>query len=162
VSTPKLIKIGRDPLNDIVLMHRSISRFHVEVFVNEEGQVFITDLQSSNGTYINGQKISKSRILEPGDILRLGVEKPLRWQKWLSQSKTVEGKVDIGQDILDDSFPTSPSGFELAKKYFYFAVVIFLSLAILFILIKKVDERKRSSTKQTSSVEFTTDYTKRL
>ena len=48
----KLIKVGRGSDNDIVLNHDEISTHHVEFFMDESGLVFITDMNSKNGTYV--------------------------------------------------------------------------------------------------------------
>jgi pSer/pThr/pTyr-binding forkhead associated (FHA) protein len=49
-----------------------ISRRHVMIKVNEAGEVFIEDQSSTNGSYINGQRISGLHPLEPTDELRIG------------------------------------------------------------------------------------------
>ena len=53
----KTIRIGRASDNDIVLIHPSVSRNHLELFYDGEGNVFLTDLNSANGTFVNGQRI---------------------------------------------------------------------------------------------------------
>lgn len=57
------INIGRDPSNDLVLDHPMVSRFHVRI-VAERGQHILYDLNSVNGTYINGNRVEKSARLE--------------------------------------------------------------------------------------------------
>jgi hypothetical protein len=84
----RFLRVGRgeknkDGLkNDIQLSHESISRSHLEVFIDEEGNVFITDLDTKNGTFVNGHRISGDTRLEPGDILKLGIGRPINWEKW--------------------------------------------------------------------------------
>lgn len=65
--------IGRDPACDIRVPAASISRRHCEVsFDEDEDSVTIKDLGSSNGTFVNGQKISGETELTPGDTVRIG------------------------------------------------------------------------------------------
>jgi pSer/pThr/pTyr-binding forkhead associated (FHA) protein len=63
-------KIGRDPSqNNHVISSSHISRAHCEILVNE-GQIWVKDLGSHNGTFINGERITKAEI-KPGDKLGL-------------------------------------------------------------------------------------------
>ena len=65
------LKIGRTAPADIVLSHRSISREHCVVgLANDE--LLVTDLNSTNGTYIDGDRISRAAILPVGSTLQLG------------------------------------------------------------------------------------------
>jgi predicted component of type VI protein secretion system len=59
--------IGRDPENSLVLEHTAISRYHCRI-TSENGLFFVQDLGSTNGTYLNGRRISRER-LSPGDEL---------------------------------------------------------------------------------------------
>jgi len=52
-------KVGRTPDNDIVLNDPSVSRSHLELKI-EGTKITITDLGSSNGTYVNGIRISRT------------------------------------------------------------------------------------------------------
>jgi putative nucleotidyltransferase with HDIG domain len=61
------LTIGRDPENVIVLEHTAISRFHCKITC-EKDQYFVQDLGSTNGTYLNGRRITRER-LSPGDEL---------------------------------------------------------------------------------------------
>jgi putative nucleotidyltransferase with HDIG domain len=61
------LTIGRDAENSIVLDHTAISRFHCRI-TSENGQYFVHDLGSTNGTYLNGRRISREP-LSPGDEL---------------------------------------------------------------------------------------------
>lgn len=62
--------LGRDADNDIALSHNSISRRHAQIAL-ERGNLFIKDLGSHNGTYINGNKVTSS-VLSTRDLVRLG------------------------------------------------------------------------------------------
>ena len=63
--------LGRSPSSTIYVRDKHISRVHCQVTVADEGCV-ITDLQSTNGTYVNGAKIT-SQPLKPGDEMRIGI-----------------------------------------------------------------------------------------
>jgi len=66
-----LIQIGRDDSNDVVLPVPSVSRFHAQV--ERVGQRYrVEDLNSSNGTFVNGERIVGSQWLRPEDTIRIG------------------------------------------------------------------------------------------
>lgn len=58
---------------DMVIADQSISRRHVK-FTREGGKIYMTDLNSTNGTFKNGFRLepNTSELLEPGDEIRLG------------------------------------------------------------------------------------------
>src|SRR5437763_2968263 len=62
--------IGRLEDNTFQIPEPSVSSHHCEVLLNGN-DVVIKDLNSTNGTFINGDKISESK-LKPGQVLRLG------------------------------------------------------------------------------------------
>lgn len=65
------IRIGREStICEIVLENPKVSRLHAEV-VSIDGKVLLIDRNSSNGTYVNDQKIDK-RYLQDGDIIYFG------------------------------------------------------------------------------------------
>ena len=65
-----VLRIGRDEDIDIWINHKSISHEHAEVQVDDD-KVTVFDLQSANGTFVNGIRASRA-ILEAGDIVELG------------------------------------------------------------------------------------------
>ncbi len=62
--------IGREDGNTIVLHDTEVSRKHAQI-TWENGRFVLTDLNSSNGTYVNGRKVLKM-VLSGGDQLRIG------------------------------------------------------------------------------------------
>lgn len=66
----KTILVGRDPNSDIVVSSDSVSRKHARLST-EAGRRLITDLQSTNGSYVNDQPII-SEILSHGDQVKIG------------------------------------------------------------------------------------------
>lgn len=65
------IRIGRETtICEIVLENPKVSRLHAEV-VSIDGKTLLIDRNSSNGTYVNDQKIDK-RFLQDGDIIYFG------------------------------------------------------------------------------------------
>src|SRR5690348_2467089 len=66
----KVLRIGRAPDNDIVISDLSVSRNHAELRRTASGYQ-IVDLDSHNGTFVNGQQIGSAPLTE-GDIVGIG------------------------------------------------------------------------------------------
>ncbi|RRD89329.1 trypsin-like peptidase domain-containing protein [Conchiformibius steedae] len=64
--------LGRAPANDIILHNMQVSGQHCRLSVRADG-VWVEDCQSTNGTFIDGQRISSSR-LQPQQVLCLGTQ----------------------------------------------------------------------------------------
>lgn len=71
VVNAALTTIGREPDRDITLPDPSVSRLHAQIVRQRDGY-FITDVRSSNGTFINGQQLTAPALLSSGDVLRIG------------------------------------------------------------------------------------------
>jgi hypothetical protein len=67
---PDPVLIGRDPQNDVVLDDRRVSRKHAEIRLRL-GRYTLYDLQSTNGTYVNGRRVAE-RVLDDGDKISVG------------------------------------------------------------------------------------------
>ncbi len=64
-------RVGRHPYNDIALDHITVSRSHCLLTLDATGMT-LTDLGSTNGTYVNGRRAESTTIL-PGDELMIGM-----------------------------------------------------------------------------------------
>lgn len=63
--------IGRVDDNTFPIAESSVSSHHCEIILRGN-DVVVNDLNSTNGTFINGDKITGEAVLKPGQILRLG------------------------------------------------------------------------------------------
>lgn len=61
------IEVGRRPNSDIVLSNSSVSSMHAQV-INQDGYWKVLNLLSSNGTYVNGEKVAE-KIISIGDLI---------------------------------------------------------------------------------------------
>ena len=69
-ASPVRLLIGRDPQNDVVLDDRRVSRKHAEIRLRL-GRYTLYDLQSTNGTYVNGRRVAE-KVLDDGDKISVG------------------------------------------------------------------------------------------
>ena len=83
------ILIGRKKEADIVLVEESVSREHARL--NKQGvDYYFTDLNSANGTKVNGRRLSEPALLVSGDIIELG-SSVLRFMILNPQAQDVKG-----------------------------------------------------------------------
>ncbi len=70
----KRMSIGRVSDNDIALNDTSVSKIHAALTMNQEGTLLVADTGSTNGTYINGRRISygEARQIADGDVVGFG------------------------------------------------------------------------------------------
>ena len=66
-----IVTLGRDITNDIVINDPEVSRHHMRM-TRGAGGFTIEDLGSTNGTFVNGQRLTGARPLRPGDMIGLG------------------------------------------------------------------------------------------
>lgn len=64
------LTIGRSPDNALIIDNPAVSGHHARVF-SESGAVIVEDLNSTNGTFVNGQHTTR-RVLRSGDVLQIG------------------------------------------------------------------------------------------
>lgn len=65
------ITLGRQGDNDIILKDPFVSKHHFQI-VEDEGEFFLEDLNSANGSYLNGEKVQDVIKLKNGDKLTIG------------------------------------------------------------------------------------------
>jgi predicted component of type VI protein secretion system len=64
------LTIGRSPDNALIIDNPAVSGHHARVF-SESGAVILEDLNSTNGTFVNGQHTTR-RVLRNGDVVQIG------------------------------------------------------------------------------------------
>jgi hypothetical protein len=75
------LNVGRASDNELSLNDASVSKIHAALLMTGEGTLLVADTGSTNGTYLNGRRISygESRLIEDGDVVGFGdVEVRLR------------------------------------------------------------------------------------
>lgn len=78
----KRLSVGRGRDNELCLNDGSVSKIHAALLMNREGTLLVSDTGSTNGTYINGRRLSygEARQIEEGDVVGFG-DVEVRFQK---------------------------------------------------------------------------------
>ncbi len=79
--------IGRDPASDLHIQDIEVSRRHARLIAQSSGFV-LEDLGSTNGTFVNGERVRTITVLRPGDEIRLGEVITLRYELDLNSLET--------------------------------------------------------------------------
>ena len=139
--------IGRVEDNTFQIAEPSVSSHHCEVLLRGK-DVVVVDLNSTNGSFINGEKITE-KVIKPGQILRLGkIELRLDTdtpaaptKKALDQTLVMQRGVsltDLEQGARSGGFDTKGSGFSKKDNRvneIFIIIGVILGLVILALLI---------------------------
>lgn len=71
IVTPSGLKVGRKAPADIIVPGAGVSREHCQIELAAD-QLRVTDLNSTNGTFIDNKRIDRSQMLAVGSVLRVG------------------------------------------------------------------------------------------
>ena len=100
------LKIGTFSNNELVVDEAGIDPHHLELFCDEYGNVFITDLKSTNGTFVNDKSLDGFKLLVAGDKVRLGKTYFFDWENLILSSNSVAKQVDVVASVESDETPT--------------------------------------------------------
>ncbi len=99
VSGKAEMTIGRSSGNDFVVPHPQVSRRHARLTVRQ-GQMFLEDLNSTHGTFVNGRRIQGLTPVSPNVEIRVGGQRIVLTQTYAGQ--TIIGSVREGGHIRLD------------------------------------------------------------
>lgn len=88
--------IGRDPASDLHIQDIEVSRRHARLIAQSSGFV-LEDLGSTNGTFVNGQRVRTVTVLRPGDEIRLGEIITLRYELDLNSLETTPPSISASR-----------------------------------------------------------------
>lgn len=130
----KQFKIGKGTANDVVIENDpTVSRVHLAVFIDDEKNIFVTDLKSTNGTYVNGVKIEESVKLKTLDVLKIG-NTLVNWPKFLKDDDNIEKvyqTLNDSSEIAELEKIIKNSTKKVGNIYKYALVLIFIILGII-------------------------------
>ncbi len=139
--------IGRVDDNTFPIPEGSVSSHHCEVLLRG-GDIVIRDLNSTNGTFINGHQVTGEAPLKAGQILRLGqieirledagAKPPSGGKKLPDQTMVIPQGVKLGQEPSTSISFGEKSAFakksNTGTKIFIVAILLFAVLVVVLIL----------------------------
>jgi pSer/pThr/pTyr-binding forkhead associated (FHA) protein len=100
------LRIGSSPDNDMVIESEGVDENHLELFCDSDGNVFITDLNTRNGTFINGEELNGYALLSQGDKVVLGRHYVFRWESFVRKN-AFNGQATSNQNQPNENFNNS-------------------------------------------------------
>ncbi len=108
------LTIGRDPMADITLNDPEVSRQHARMFETEKGYQ-IQDLGSTNGTFVNGEKISMELVdLTSGATIVFGSGVVLLFESIREESELLEAALDLSP--REEDHPTDVTNLDIEPE----------------------------------------------
>ena len=80
----KLIRVGSAADNDVVINHEAINAYHLELFQDARGNVYLSDLRTELGTFVNGEKIKAFCALSLMDKVTIAGKFMFDWTKLIT------------------------------------------------------------------------------
>lgn len=94
------ISIGREAGSDVFINDEEISRQHARL-TSQFGDYVLEDLGSTNGTFVNSQRITGQRILKSGDTILLGENVSLTFEEVPFDPNATQVNPSIGESVLE-------------------------------------------------------------
>ncbi len=92
------LRVGRDPLNEIFIEANLVSRFHASVLLRADNRLLISDLNSRNGTKLNGKPLDGAAVyeLDDNDLLQFGdAEARFNWTQTNSVANPNDREISL-------------------------------------------------------------------
>jgi predicted component of type VI protein secretion system len=129
-----VIRLGRGSGNDVILQDSQASRQHAEI--SRQGDQFvIRDLGSTNGTYVNDERVVGSRPLRPGDRVRIG-DTILAYESGFAAAAAPAVATDWEAELWrDEAAPSPAAGRQRALLWGLGGVVAVLLIALAVVAV---------------------------
>jgi pSer/pThr/pTyr-binding forkhead associated (FHA) protein len=139
------LKIGTSSSNELVLEEVGIDPHHLELFCDEYGNVFITDLKSTNGTFVNDQALDGFKLLVAGDKVRFGKTYIFDWENLILSPNSVTKQLDVVASLesektqiaipIETPISNNEDLSKINKELFIVYGVIFVLLILLYTIL---------------------------
>lgn len=129
----KVITIGRLKGNDVIIDNDDrVSRHHLQIVQLDDGSYHLIDFNSTNGTFVNGNRVQGEVVLDEGDFVRIG-DTMLPWTTYFepefvsqAQEGVEEAVIPTGDHKVSNSFnepqPSRANAFAILGFIFAFVI----------------------------------------
>lgn len=173
----KVITIGRSEECSIVVNDVKVSRVHAQLVQDDEGKVSVVDLGSTNGTWVNNNRIFGEMRLNPNDQIRIG-DTLLPWQTYINNRSSQKVQPEISHsaasttvlEAADGAPAEQPEKKTHRKNTLWIVIAIVLALlvggGVVWLLVKPSAEKSstqsgtNTNTPTAKQAEQTGDTTK--
>ena len=124
----KVVTIGRETDNDIVIDDAHASRHHLQIAQHDDGSYSLSDFGSLNGTFVNGQKITGEITLNQSDIVRIG-NTTIPWRMYFEQEQS-EASSDLDETTPNDVQTNTAATLKVIRKNKLFGFAISFSVFV--------------------------------
>lgn len=112
----RVLFVGRGRQCDVVLQDEAVSTRHLAIW-SGEGNLFVEDLRSRNGTRLNGRPLQGRAEAGPGDVIELGVSSRLVILKQERAAGSLPGEAPMVEDIASGAlFPIRKERFSFGSS----------------------------------------------
>ena len=152
----KVIHIGRLETNDVVIPDTTVSRNH-GIFTIEGGNYFFEDLNSANGSFINGNRIIGKIQLKKTDILKVG-KSLVPWQNYITYDTPKNEKAPsepIHEPVVNPnqnySQPNNNNTSKI-KQYWPVLIAVVLIFVIIIVMLGKSNNKDHSDNENKTEI----------
>ena len=147
----KVITIGRSSQNDVPISDSKVSRHHLQIIEHDDGSYSLSDFGSTNGTYINGNRVHGEVKLNSSDVVRIG-NTTLQWRNYFNNgssngsSKHQVSHPDHTPTPIDRKYSMASSSNSSATTIVLSLLGVIVLVVILIVVIAlKVDGPNKNS-----------------
>ena len=127
------LRIGSAKDNQLVIESVDVAPYHLELFCDTSGNVFITDLGSEQGTFVNSRRLDGFKLLKKGDRVHFGQQHVFQWEGFLPKETTYHQEEE--EQIMPPKKPTEiPKMKTVDNKQLYLIYGCIIGLIILLSL----------------------------
>lgn len=137
------LRIGGAKDNQLVIESVDIAPYHLELFCDTSGNVFITDLNSEQGTYVNNRRLNGFQLLKKGDRIRFGQNYNFAWEEFIpvqsnknnairNEAKEATERISVANK-KQDLATKSPSVNNMQLYVIYGCIIFLLILLSLYL-----------------------------
>jgi pSer/pThr/pTyr-binding forkhead associated (FHA) protein len=129
------VTIGRASDNEMVINDPAVSGKHCAVEPDPEGGYRLRDLESTNGTHVNGQ-LAKEWALQPGDVITIGAAR-IVFEDKETESAPLADTMNLGDTVrLAGGLPTPGFKPKEDRRFFWWIVMGLVGLVTLAAAVK--------------------------